>query len=270
MDGKRVEFEDTDGMVRTVKCNSGIAWILQVRLMPVVEQHYPSERDVVGGPEGAIEAGISTNKNRSPPTRACAPSMEIAHQDSPPPELPGAPLSHPVMLQRKVTPTERKSPKLPSPPSSSDRRRARTAADELPEIFVVAKRDYETRADLSKRLRSVPLSNQDYVRFLSDVETTFRRFDYDARCGRLPISNAIVLGLSELGRGNADLFLLTANIHKDMSSNISPYDTDDPSEDGVIRQRSRDGQFIFSSGFATVVIEVAYSQDKKLLCKAAK
>ncbi|KAF9768223.1 hypothetical protein IL306_014497 [Fusarium sp. DS 682] len=60
------------------------------------------------------------------------------------------------------------------------------------------------------------------------------------------------------------------DIHKGVTSNISLYDTDDPSEDRVISQRSPDGQFFFGSGPATVVIEVAYSQDEKLLSKAAR
>ncbi|KAI1014276.1 hypothetical protein LB503_011160 [Fusarium chuoi] len=204
------------------------------------------------------------------------------HKDSPPLYLLDASLSHPVKPQRKVTPTKRKSLELPSPPSSSEHPTA-TAADELPEIFVVAKRYYERGFDVTKRLTSVPLSNQDYVRFLPEVEATFHRFDYDARRGRLVIrmpsrihdlfadriSNAIVHGLSELGRNNEDLLPLTAKIHKGVTSDISLYDTDGPDEDRVISRRSPDGQFFFGSGPATVVIEVAYSQDEKRLSRAA-
>ncbi|KAF4415475.1 hypothetical protein FACUT_13374 [Fusarium acutatum] len=209
--------------------------------------------------------------------------METTHQDSPPPDSPGAPFSHPVKPQRKVTPAERKSPQLPSPPSSSGRRRASTAADELPQSLIEAKRDCETRGDVSK-LTSLPLSNQDYTRLLPELEATFHRFDYDARRGRFVIrmpsrihdlfaeriSNAIMLGLSELGRDNADLLPLTAKIHKGVTSNIFLYDIDDPSENRVMIQRSPDGQFFFGSGPATVVIEVAYSQDAKLLSKVAR
>jgi hypothetical protein len=43
MDGERIRFRDTDGSMRTVKCNYGISWIMQVRHMPVLKQHYPTE-----------------------------------------------------------------------------------------------------------------------------------------------------------------------------------------------------------------------------------
>lgn len=43
LNGERIGSEDEDGNWRTVKCNYGIAWIMQVRHLPVLKQHYPSE-----------------------------------------------------------------------------------------------------------------------------------------------------------------------------------------------------------------------------------
>lgn len=43
MNGNKIEFKDTDGTTRMVKCNYGIARVMQVRHMPVLKQHYPSE-----------------------------------------------------------------------------------------------------------------------------------------------------------------------------------------------------------------------------------
>lgn len=232
----------------------------------------------------SITITISTNENR-PPTRARAPSMEITHQDSSPPDdFPDAPLSHPVNPQRKVTPTERKSSQLPSPPSSNERRRASPAADELPQRLADVKGEWQTRGDIDK-LTSLPLSGEDFIRLLPELESAFRRFDYDHEhiTIRMPsrahdlfsqfISDAIFDALSELGRDDNAVRPLTSKIVKGATSDIDIYvsDSDEKSNDHVPLKRSPDGQFLYADAeLPNVVFEVAYSQDPKQLPKLAK
>ncbi|KAF4945072.1 hypothetical protein FGADI_12205 [Fusarium gaditjirri] len=212
--------------------------------------------------------------------------MEITHQDSSPPDSPGAPLSHSVKPQRKVTPTEHKSSQLPSPPSSSERGRASTAADELSQKLTEVKREWQTRGDVDK-LTSLPLSGQDFIRLLPELETTFRRFDYEPRHERITIrmpsrthdlfaqfiSDAIFDALSELGRNNVAVRPLTSKIVKGATSDIDIYvsDSDDKIKDPVPLKHSPDGQFLYADAeLPNVVFEVAYSQDPKHLPKLAK
>ncbi|CVL07158.1 uncharacterized protein FMAN_15295 [Fusarium mangiferae] len=213
--------------------------------------------------------------------------MEITHQDSPPPDdLPDAPLSHPVKPQRKVTPTERKSSQLPSPPSSSERRRASSAGDELPQRLIDVKLEWQIRGDIDK-LTSLPLNGEDFVRLLPELESSFRRFDYEPRLEhitiRMPsrthdlfsqfISDAIFDALSELGRNDNAVRPLTSRIVKGATSDVDIYvsDSDDKSKEHVPLKRSPDGQFLYADAeLPNVVFEVAYSQDPKQLPKLAK
>ncbi|KAF5620975.1 hypothetical protein F25303_12383 [Fusarium sp. NRRL 25303] len=212
--------------------------------------------------------------------------MEIPHQDSPPPDLPDAPLSHPVKPQRKVTPTERKSSQLPSPPSSSERRRVSPGADELPQRLADVRVEWQTRGDIDK-LTSLPLSGEDFIRLLPELESTFRRFDYEPWHERITIrmpsrthdifsqfiSDVIFDALSELGRNDEAVHPLTSKIVKGATSDIDIYvsDSHEKSNDHVPLKRSPDGQFLFADAeLPNVVFEVAYSQDPKQLPKLAK
>ncbi|KAF5641683.1 peptidase SUMO Sentrin Ubl1 [Fusarium sp. NRRL 25303] len=63
MDGNRIEFEDTHGKMRTVKCDCGIEWYIKVRYIYAYPQAALPERDcdVHGGPEGVLQAGHAQN-----------------------------------------------------------------------------------------------------------------------------------------------------------------------------------------------------------------
>ncbi|RYC78578.1 hypothetical protein BFJ63_vAg18547 [Fusarium oxysporum f. sp. narcissi] len=208
--------------------------------------------------------------------------MENTNQPSPSPETSPKALSHLVKPHRKITPPERKPRDLPSPPASDKRKRAPTV-DELPQELVKFKRKCTTGGVAP--LTSFHLSKADYERLHDKIEANFRRFDYDPRHQRIyfrmpsrihdifaqSIQDAIFNALSDLGRCNEQVCPFTTKIIKAATSDITIWDSDDETKDPIPLKRSPDAQFLYvGAEQPSVVVEVAYSQDKKHLPQLAK
>lgn len=181
---------------------------------------------------------------------------------------------------RKVTPPERKA--LPSPPATIEVERIRNASS-LPQRLLDFKRKAETR-DVSS-LTYIPISPAEYVSASDQIESAFKRFDYEPKSGRIilrmpsPIHDTFVYSLSSsieqeilrIGRDNSQLRGFTSQIKGSGSSRI--YLGDKEKQDKILKclRRQPDGQFGHKEAeYPGVVIEVSYSQDGKQLSKIAK
>ncbi|RSL82715.1 hypothetical protein CEP52_016899 [Fusarium oligoseptatum] len=197
-------------------------------------------------------------------------------------------------LPRKVTPPEHKA--LPSPPPTEQRAepaRNPSPAGRLPQSLLDYKRQAE-RGEVSQ-LTSISISQQEFSDAQDEIETAFRRFDYEPGRGRITlrmpspthdafvclIERAICDELARIGRDDDTASPFTSQILGAGSSRIflDGYDDDKEEEsernerDGLPKQTRRqpDAQFQHrKAAFPGVVVEVSYSQDKKQLSKIAK
>ncbi|SPJ79170.1 uncharacterized protein FTOL_07561 [Fusarium torulosum] len=203
--------------------------------------------------------------------------MDDTHHPSPE-SSPKAPLSHPVKSHRRITPPERNSRSLPSPPASDERKRASTAtADELPQRLVEFKRKCKT-GDYSP-LTNFHLSKADYTRLRDKIQATFRRFDYNPRrqlvSFRMPsalhdlfisfFGSAIFNEIREIGRQNRQARAFTESIDNALSSRVLLIDGEEQWE------QQPDAQFEHHEArYPGVVVEVALTQDAKELRRIAR
>ncbi|KAF5021479.1 hypothetical protein F66182_6479 [Fusarium sp. NRRL 66182] len=181
---------------------------------------------------------------------------------------------------RKVTPPERNT--LPSPPATIEVERIRNPRT-LPQRLLDFKRKAET-CDVAP-LTYIPLSPAEYASACEQIDSAFKRFDYDPKRGLIilrmtsPTHDTFVYSLSRsidqeiqrVGRDNSQVSGFTSQIEGGGSSRIYLGDKEEQDEIPNCLRRQPDGQFRFEGAeFPGVVIEVSYSQDGKQLSKLAK
>ncbi|RSL53182.1 hypothetical protein CEP51_014938 [Fusarium floridanum] len=192
---------------------------------------------------------------------------------------------------RKVTPPENKT--LPSPPATEqpvEPARNPSPASRMPQSLLDYKRQAE-RGEVS-HLTSISISQQDFSGARDEIETAFRRFDYEPGRGRITlrmpspthdafvclVDRAICDELARIGRHDDTASPFTSQILGAGSSRIFLNDDDDEESerndrDSLPKQTRRqpDAQFQHrKAAFPGVVVEVSYSQDRKQLSKIAK
>jgi hypothetical protein len=200
-----------------------------------------------------------------------------------PPSLELAPQQQYFKSPRKVTPPEHNA--LPSPPATIEVERIRNPPN-LPPRLLDFKRKAET-CDVEPLIH-IPINPAEYASASDQIESAFKRFDYEPKSGRIilrmpsPIHDKFAASLVSsieqeilrIGREYSKVRGFTSQLETEGSSRIIlPYEEKQENGDPILKElrRQPDGQFRFEGAeFPGVVLEVSYSQDGKQLSKLAK
>ncbi|EMT69273.1 hypothetical protein FOC4_g10000585 [Fusarium odoratissimum] len=200
-----------------------------------------------------------------------------------PPSLELAPQHQYFKSPRKVTPPEHTA--LPSPPATIEAERIRNSPN-LPRRLLEVKCKAET-CDLEP-LTYIPINPAEYASASDQIESAFKRFDYEPKSGRIilrmpsPIHDKFAASLVSfieqeilrIGRENSKVRGFTSQLHTEGSSRIFlPYEEKRENGDTIPKElrRQPDGQFrLEGAKYPGLVFEVSYSQDKKQLSKLAR